>query len=205
MARTRAQEQQQHQDAINELDQILRQDAKNQRSATKIQKAIRGHKARREIPSIIEDQLKRDKINEINDKYIKSKAAATIQNAVRGHNAMNETIKRAKQKTATREKTASQISKQTLDDAMNEIVNEDVAATTISSALRGHKGRQTYHFDKNVYPQQAAKRQLEGSNTEPSTQLQFTPKTKTSYTRNVDTKKGIIKEKYEKELINIQN
>ena len=92
---------------------------------------------------------------------------------------------------------AAQISKKTLNDAMNELIKEDAAATTISSILRGHKGRQTYSFEKNIYPQQAAKRQLQVSNTEPSTQLQLKPKT--LYTKNVDTKKNILKKQYEKE------
>jgi hypothetical protein len=109
ITRSRQEELQRNQDAINELDQILRQDALKQSSATR------------------------------------------IQSAVRNHNALNESIKRAKQKMTTKENTASKISKQTLDDAMNEIVNEDAAATTISSILRGHKGRKQFKLKKE-YP-----------------------------------------------------
>ena len=61
---------------------------------------------------------------------------------------------------------------------MNEIVNEDAAATTISSALRGHKGR-AEHKKLSNYPQQAAKRRSEVLNTEPSSQMQINPRTRT--------------------------
>jgi hypothetical protein len=92
---------------------------------------------------------------------------------------------------------AAQISKQTLDDAMKELIKEDTASTKLSSAFKGHKGRKEYNYIKN-YPQQALKRQLEVSNTQPSTNLQNVPRT--SYLRNVNTKKNNIREKYEKAI-----
>ena len=45
MLRSRNEELQRKQDAINELDQVLRQDALQQSSATRIQSAIRNRKA----------------------------------------------------------------------------------------------------------------------------------------------------------------
>ena len=62
---------------MNELDQILRQEALQQSSANKIQNAVRNRNARNET-------IKRK------DK----KAATKIQNAVRNRNARNETIER---------------------------------------------------------------------------------------------------------------
>ena len=83
---------------------------------------------------------------------------------------------------------------------MKDIIQEDASATTISSVLRGHKGRKRYIYEKDVYPQQKAMRQAQILNTEPSSLLQRKPKT--TYSRNVDTKKGNIKEKYENVLKN---
>jgi hypothetical protein len=74
---------------------------------------------------------------------------------------------------------------------------EDTASTTIASAFKGHKGRTEYNYIKN-YPQQALKRQLEVSNTQPSTNLQSVPRT--LYFQNVNTKKSNIKDKYNKAL-----
>ncbi len=48
MMRTRQKELQRNQDAINELDQILRQDALQQSPATRIQSAVRKHRATNE-------------------------------------------------------------------------------------------------------------------------------------------------------------
>ncbi len=84
---------------------------------------------------------------------------------------------------------------------MKEIIKEDAASTTISSALRGHKGRKKHNIIKN-YPQQALKRRLEVSNTQPSTNLQSVPRT--SYLRNVYTKKVILKKNIKKLYQNIQ-
>ena len=83
---------------------------------------------------------------------------------------------------------------------MKDIIQEDAAATTISSVLRGHEGRKKYIYEKDVYPQQRAMRQAHILNTEPSSLLQRKPKT--TYSRSVDTKKGNIKEKYENVLKN---
>ncbi len=63
---------------------------------------------------------------------------------------------------------------------MNEIGNENAAAaTTISSALRGHKGRRKHKLLSN-YPQQASRRVQDVSNMQPSTQMQTIPRTRTS-------------------------
>jgi hypothetical protein len=127
-------------------------------------------------------------------------SAIRIQTAVRNNIARNEMIKRAEralQKNQDPNLKASQISQKTLDDAMKEIIEEDTSSTTISSALRGHKGRKKHNYIKN-YPQQALKRQLELSNTQPSTNLQNVPRT--SYLQNVNTKKSNIRDKYNKAL-----
>jgi hypothetical protein len=131
---------------------------------------------------------------------LQQSSATRIQSAVRNHRATNEMIRRAQgklQKPQDQNLKASQISQKTLDDAMKEIIKEDEASTTISSALRGHKGRKKHNIIKN-YPQQALKRQLELSNTQPSTKLQSVPRT--SYLQNVNTKKSNIKDKYNKAL-----
>jgi hypothetical protein len=98
-----------------------------------------------------------------------------------------------------------QISQKALDDAIKEIIKEDTASTTISSVSRGHKGRKEHNYIYN-YPQPALKRQLEVSNTEfntqPSTNLQSVPRT--SYLRNVNTKKVILKTNMKKLYQNIQ-
>ena len=49
MTRSRNEELQRNQDAINELDQILRQDAQQQSSAIRIQNAVRHHRATNEM------------------------------------------------------------------------------------------------------------------------------------------------------------
>jgi hypothetical protein len=49
MTRSRNEELQRNQDAINELDQILRQDAQQQSSAIRIQNAVRNHRATNEM------------------------------------------------------------------------------------------------------------------------------------------------------------
>ena len=146
ITRSRQEELQRNQDAINELDQILRQDALKQSSATR------------------------------------------IQSAVRNHNALNESIKRAEQKMTTKENTASKISKQTLDDAMNEIVNEDAAATTISSVLSGHKGRKQFKLKKE-YPIIAEQRKKQVENMTKVSRLQDTqpPSYKYNLKSNIDT------------------
>jgi hypothetical protein len=46
---------------------------------------------------------------------------------------------------------------------MNEIVNENTAATTISSVLRGHEGRKTFKFNKD-YPVIAVQRRKQVEN-----------------------------------------
>jgi len=122
-------------------------------------------------------------------------ASKKIQKVVRGHTGRKKAALENVLKTK-----ASQISKQTLDDAMKDIIQEDAAATTISSVLRGHEGRKKYIYEKDVYPQQKAIRQAQILNTEPSSLLQRKPKT--LYSRSVDTKKGNIKEKYENVLKN---
>ena len=121
--------------------------------------------------------------------------AIKIQKVVRGHTGRKKAVLENVLKTK-----ASQISKQTLDDAMKDIIQEDAAATTISSVLRGHEGRKKNIYEKDVYPQQRAMRQAQILNTEPSSLLQRKPKT--TYSRSVDTKKSNIKEKYENVLKN---
>ncbi len=39
---------------------------------------------------------------------------------------------------------------------MKDKIQEDAAATTISSVFRGHNGRSRYIYEKDVYPQQKA-------------------------------------------------
>ncbi len=122
---------------------------------------------------------------------LKQSSATRIQSAVRNHNAINESIKRAEQnitrENTTRENTASKISKQILDDAMNEIVNEDAASTTISSALRGHKGRKTFKFKKE-YPISTEQRKIQVENMTKGFRLQDTqpPSYKYNLNSNID-------------------
>lgn len=97
-------------------------------------------------------------------------AARKIGAAMKGKQVQQEYLK---------ENTVSKITQKALDDAMNEIVNENTAATTISSALRGHKGRGKHKL-LSKYPQQAAQRVQDVSNIQPSTQMQTIPKTRTS-------------------------
>ena len=118
MMRTRNEELQRNQDAMNELDQILRQDALQQSSATKIQSAVRNHKALNEI------------IKRVGEKQVvqQNEAATKIQSAVRTHNALNETISRAKRSNQKR-----QID-ENFDNAMENLKKQD-AAQAILSAL----------------------------------------------------------------------
>ncbi len=102
MTRSRNEELQRNQDAINELDQILRQDAQKQSSAIRIQNAIRNRKALNET------------ISRAKQKSTQNTAAVTIQSAVRNKNAINETLSRARKKAAineTHENAATKISK----------------------------------------------------------------------------------------------
>jgi hypothetical protein len=106
---------------MNELDQILRQDALQQSSATRIQSAVRNRRATNET-------IKRAK-----EKQAKINAATKIQTAVRNHNALNETMKRAKQKQEI------QI-KETIDNAIENMKIQD-AASTIQKAIKSKKAR----------------------------------------------------------------
>ena len=87
----------------------------------------------------------------------------------------------------TKENTASKISKQTLDDAMNEIVNEDAAATTFSSVLSGHKGRKQFKLKKE-YPIIAEQRKKQVENMTKIFRLQDTqpPSYKYNLNSNID-------------------
>ena len=135
----------------------------------------------------------------------KQDAAQAIQKVVRGHKSrkatpaiIEEILTNNKKKELQQKVQAAQITQQTLDDAMKQLVKEDTAATSISSAFKGHKGRKEYNYIKK-YPQEALKRQLEVSSTKPSTELQKGPKT--SYLQNVNTKISNIRNKYEKALL----
>lgn len=120
--RSRQEELQRNQDAMNELDQILRQDALNQvasnqsTAATTIQNALRGNRARntsrtlnreRTINRMQTDIMAHGVVNDTVDNAVNQSTAATriktaaatkIQSALRNRNALNETIKRAEQK-----------------------------------------------------------------------------------------------------------
>jgi hypothetical protein len=89
MMRRRQEELQRNEDAMNELDQTLRQDTLQQLSATRIQTAIRNRNAPRQRQTTQQN------------------AATTIQNAIRNHNAMNGTIQRAKEKEAVQQNDAA--------------------------------------------------------------------------------------------------
>jgi hypothetical protein len=93
---------------------------------------------------------------------------------------------------------AAQISKKTLDDSMKELIREDTAASRISSAFKGHKGRKEYKYKKD-YPYEASKRQSEVSNAIPSTKLQQTP-----YLKPVNTQKSNLRENMKVLYQNIQ-
>jgi len=137
---------------MNELDQILRQDALQQSSATRIQSAVRNRRATNET-------IKRaTRKKELND------AATTIQSAVRNRNALNETISRATRKNELNnaastiqkvlrghksrkeipgiieEHNLQQIIKK-VDDVEQKANQMNNAAVTIQGAIKGHKAR----------------------------------------------------------------
>ena len=72
--------------------------------------------------------------------------------------------------------TASQLSSSILEDAMKDINREDKAATTISSVLRGHKGRLDHTYIKK-YPELVNKRLEQVKQMDPQNLLQYLPKT----------------------------
>jgi hypothetical protein len=71
---------------------------------------------------------------------------------------------------------ASQFSSSILEDAMKDINKEDKAATAISSAFRGHKGRLNYTYIKK-YPELVNKRLEQVKQMDPQNLLQYLPKT----------------------------
>jgi hypothetical protein len=170
------------------------QEKQQNNAATTIQSAVRNRNALNETISRAKKKQINETLNNAMENIKKQDAASTIQKVVRGHKARKETapaiieevLTNRKMKEIKQNVKAAQISKQTLDDAMKELIKEDTASTKLSSAFKGHKGRKEYNYIKN-YPQQALKRQLEVSNTQPSTNLQNLPRT--SYLRNVNTKK----------------
>ena len=167
MMRTRNEELQRNQEAINELDQILRQDALNQvaanqsASATTIQNALRGKRARntartltreRTINMMQNDIMANGVVNDVVDNAVNQSAATTIQSAVRNRNALNETIGRAQKKvaatkiqSAVRNRNAINETikrakiKETLNNATENTRKQDAAATKIQSAVRNKK------------------------------------------------------------------
>ena len=69
----------------------------------------------------------------------------------------------------------SNISQKILDDAMNEIIKEDNASTTISSALSGHKGRMKHNYIKD-YPKIAQSAIMKYKGLEQKKEIQNQPK-----------------------------
>ena len=128
MARARIEEQRREKEAINELDQILRQDARQQSAAKKLQKVVKGHQTRSAIKQ--EKQAARQQtinkmqneimaqgaVNDIVDNAVSNSAAKTLQSAYRNKKAINETLNKVKQK-----------------------IQRDKAATTLQNAYRNKK------------------------------------------------------------------
>ena len=97
------------------------------------------------------------------------------------------------------QKQANQITKQTLDNAMNEIVQEDEAASYIQKVLQGHKGRQKHKFERDVYPKILEQRKQQVLTAEPSNLLQYKPNVSSTNVEPPST--NVNREKYEKALL----
>ena len=195
IARSRNEEQQRQQEAINELDQILRQDIANRtrsKAAETIQGAMRNRAAVKKLNKrkAVRDRYKtlinsgeiqaaaarrgniRDQPNSlINSGEIQAEAArrenrrintaaTTIQNAIRNRNAVNETLKRAIRKTNYRnlinsgEIEAAAARRENIRDQSNSLINSGeiqaaaarrenrrINATKIQKVVRGHISR----------------------------------------------------------------
>jgi hypothetical protein len=160
MARTRAQEQQHHQDAINELDQILRQDALNSTaanqsaSATRIQNAFRGHKAldkvlnraaSREINKQAKRAVTNQAYNNVKQEYDANQlydagsrinsAARTIQSAVRNNNARKELKSQILNKLYTMDR------QQRIKSMQNEIMAQGAVNDMVDNAVEHSAAR----------------------------------------------------------------
>ena len=147
MMRTRNEELQRNQDAMNELDQILRQDALNQvaanqsASATTIQNALRGNRARntartltreKTITRMQNDIMANGVVNDVVDNAVNQSAATTIQSAVRNRNAINETIGRAQKKVAATKIQSTVRNRNALNETIKKSPEENKQNTPIT-------------------------------------------------------------------------
>ena len=77
------------------------------------------------------------------------------------------------------------ITQQILDDSMKEIKKEDAAAAVLSGLIKRQKARKDYEFEKIVYPAMETKRQQQVKTTQPLSNLQAPPPTKTQFTSSL--------------------
>ncbi len=114
------------------MDKIIRKQAKTA-AATNIQKVVRGHKVRKQLPEIMEEvdrQAIIDKINQVEQRANRmDKAAITIQKRARGMNT------RADVKNTAINYLADDLSSSVVYNSVNKIKTRQAAAT-LQSAMR---------------------------------------------------------------------
>ena len=91
---------------------------------------------------------------------------------------------------------------ETLENALKEVIQEDIAGTKINRVIKGHLGRKDYKFEKE-YPQRAKARQEQVNSNLPSDDLTRKPEKNAGlapFYENIQKRKKLYKEKYDQAL-----
>ena len=122
-------------------NQIRKQQERYIDAGKKIQKVVRGHKVRKQLPEIIEDYDRQQLINKV-DKVEQrvnkmNDAAIKIQSAARNRKALKELYRREDK----RDQYKNLINSGEIQEAFNRRENRRIKATTIQSSIRNKRAR----------------------------------------------------------------
>jgi hypothetical protein len=131
------------------LEQEIKGAIKKVKAATNIQKIVRGHKTRKQLPEIIEEYDRQQLINKINNVEQRANrmnnAAIKIQKKIRQNKRKTTPITISNESPiSTIQPTniiANNVSRNVVKNSMNKIVRNQNAATKINSVIKGHLSR----------------------------------------------------------------
>jgi hypothetical protein len=130
------------------LEQGIKGAIKKVKAATNIQKIVRGHKTRKQLPEIIEEYDRQQLMNKVDNIEQRAnrinKAASTIQKKVR-ENKRNKPITISNESPISTIQPANlisdNVSRNIVKNSLNKIVRNQNAATKINSVIKGHLSR----------------------------------------------------------------
>ena len=138
--------QQQHQE--NELKDIF-EHVQRENAGTKIQKVVRGHKIRKQLPEIIEEHDRQQIINKINEVEQRANkigdAAITIQKRFRQNKRKTTPITISNEPQTSTIKPANliadNVSRNVIKNSLDKIVRKQNAVTTLQNAIRNRTAK----------------------------------------------------------------